>query len=859
MLKRAKTTGDKFMRAQPLGTMVVIVLLLLAGASRATAGNPPSTAGNLPSTAGNLLSTAANLPSTTGNLLSTAAVYRLPSQVLVDIVDAPKTPWVRVSPDREWLVLMGRPNYPSIAELAEREIKLAGLRIKPQINAPSRAWTANGIAIVRMDDLSERQVSGLPDNPRIQYLRWSPDGKHFLFTNTTADGVELWVTDMASASAVRLTGPVVSLTSECGPCWLADSKTIVLLFVPRDRGAEPIPPRVPGGPIIQESIGRKAPARTYADLLKNEHDEELFEYYLTSQIVRVTLKGEVTPVGQPGIVWDFGPSPDGEYILVHTLHRPYSYIVPAGRFPMRIEVLDMNGRVVHEVADHPLRDEIPIARGSTYVGPRSVQWRSDAGAMLSWVEALDGGDAAVESEERDRVFLLDDPFTGVPETLMTFELRFGDVSWGTGDLAIATEWWWETRTARAWRVHPDAPEIEPDLLVDRSWEDRYNDPGNPVMVINEMGRSVLLATGDGLGIYSIGDGASPEGDRPFLDVFDLNTRESTRLFRSEAPYYERPVALLTGARHILTRRESVDEVPNYFLRDLETGELTQITTFPHPTPQLLGIEKELITYEREDGLQLSGTLYLPADYDPDTDGPLPMVMWAYPREFKSADAAGQIDDSPYRFDRVGWWSPLLWLTQGYSVLDGPAMAIVGEGDEDPNDTYVSQLVSSAAAAVDEVVRRRIADRDRIAIGGHSYGAFMTANLLAHSDLFAAGLARTGAYNRTLTPFGFQSEDRTLWEAPNVYFEMSPFMHADKVNEPLLMVHGEADNNSGTFPMQSERFYSAVKGLGGTVRLVMFPHESHSYRARESLLHLLWETEEWLDTYVKNRDVSDVGE
>lgn len=790
---------------------------------------------------------------------SAANAYRLPSQSLVNIIDAPKTPWVRVSPDHEWVVLMGRPSYPSIAELAERELKLAGLRIKPQINAPSRAWTANDLMIVRMNDVSERRVTGLPDSPRIQYLRWSPDGKRILFTNTTADGVELWTVDMETAAAVRLTGPVVSLTAECGPSWLADSRTIVLLFVPKDRGAEPVPPRVPSGPIIQENVGRKAPARTYADLLKNEHDEELLEYYLSSQIVRVTLRGEATPIGQPGIVWDIDPSPNGKYLLVHTLHHPYSYLVRASRFPMRIEVLDMNGMTVHKVADLPLRDEIPIARGSTHVGPRSVTWRSDAGAMLSWVEALDGGDAAAEADERDRLFLLDEPFSGVPEPLMTFGFRFSDVAWGDGDLAIATEWWWDTRTIRAWRVHPDSHATEPHLLMDRSWEDRYNDPGEPIMTINEMGRSVLLTTDGSAGIYLIGDGASPEGDRPFLDTFDLGTGESTRLFRSEAPHYERPVALLDGGGRILTRRESVDEVPNYFLRNIGTGELTQVTTFPHPTPQLLGIKKELITYEREDGLKLSGTLYLPADYDLDHDGPLPMVMWAYPREFKSAAAAGQIDDSPHRFDRVGWWSPLVWLTQGYSVLDGPVMAIVGEGDEDPNDTYVTQLVSSAAAAVDDVVGKGVADRERIAIGGHSYGAFMTANLLAHSDLFAAGLARTGAYNRTLTPFGFQSEDRTLWEAPDVYFEMSPFMHADKVNEPLLMVHGEADNNSGTFPMQSERFYSAIKGLGGTVRLVMLPHESHSYRARESILHLLWETEEWLDTYVKNRDLSDPEE
>ncbi len=834
------------MRTQSLTLAAAVALLLFVGAMCAAG----STGDEI---------TANEWPDTANESPDTANGYRLPSQSLVDIIDAPKTPWVRVSPDHEWVVLMGRPSYPSIAELAERELKLAGLRIKPQINAPSRAWTANGLVIVRMDGAGERRVTGLPDNPRIQYLRWSPDGERFLFTNTTADGVELWTVDMESAGAVRLTGPVVSLTAECGPSWLADSRTIVLLLVPKDRGAEPVPPRVPGGPIIQESVGRKAPVRTYADLLKSEYDEELFEYYLSSQIARVTLKGEITAIGQPGIVWDLDPSPNGKYILVHTLHRPYSYVVPAGRFPMRIEVLDMKGRTVHKVADHPLRDEIPIARGSTYKGPRSVRWRSDAGAMLSWAEALDGGDAAAESDERDRVFLLDEPFTGIPGILTTLELRFDAVSWGTGDLAIVTEWWWEKRTARAWRTHPDTPGIEPRLLVDRSWEDRYNDPGRPVMTVNEAGRDVLLTTGDSAGIYLIGDGASPEGDRPFLDTFDLGTGESARLFRSEAPYYERPVALLDGGRRILTRRESVDDVPNYFLRDLGTGELTPVTTFPHPTPQLRGIEKELITYQREDGLQLSGTLYLPVGHDPDHGDPPPMVMWAYPREFKSADAAGQIDDSPYRFDRVGWWSPLLWLTQGYSVLDGPAMAIVGEGDEDPNDTYVSQLVSSAAAAVDEVVGSAAADRDRIAIGGHSYGAFMTANLLAHSDLFAAGLARTGAYNRTLTPFGFQSEDRTLWEAPEVYFAMSPFMHADKVNEPLLMVHGEADNNSGTFPMQSERFYGAIKGLGGTVRLVMLPHESHSYRARESILHLLWETEEWLDTYVKNRDLSDAGE
>jgi len=346
-------------------------------------------------------------------------------------------------------------------------------------------------------------------------------------------------------------------------------------------------------------------------------------------------------------------------------------------------------------------------------------------------------------------------------------------------------------------------------------------------------------------------------ERDQLYRYDLETGDTERLFRSEAPYYEMPMAVLDDrGERILTRRETTDQPPNYVVRDLDDDEATQVTFFEHPTPELRGVQKELIRYEREDGVMLTGTLYTPAGYDPDADGPLPTLLWAYPTEYKSADAAGQVTDSPYRFVRIGWWSPVMWVARGYAVLDDPGMPIIGEGEDEPNDTYVEQLVSSAAAAVDVLVDRGVGDRDRMAIGGHSYGAFMTANLLAHSDLFAAGVARSGAYNRTLTPFGFQAEERTFWEAPDVYFSMSPFMHADQVDEPILLIHGEADNNSGTFPIQSERFYGALKGLGGTARLVMLPHESHGYRARESVLHMMWETERWLETYVKGDPLPD---
>ncbi|MFQ5421974.1 MAG: alpha/beta hydrolase family protein, partial [Anaerolineae bacterium] len=478
-------------------------------------------------------------------------------------------------------------------------------------------------------------------------------------------------------------------------------------------------------------------------------------------------------------------------------------------------------------------------------------WRSDAPATLYWAEAQDGGNPRKKAEIRDHIYTLSAPFSGKPKFLTELGNRYSGIQWGNDKLALVSEWWWPTRKIRTWIIQPDAAKVTKDLLFDYSWQDRYNAPGNPMMKINSYGHSVLLTGNKGRTLYLTGSGASPEGDRPFLDELNLATKKTTRLWRSQAPYYEQPTRLLdVGKMRLLTRRESKKEPPNYFIRDLKKDQISQLTHFPHPTPALADVQKEMIRYERADGVTLTANLYLPPGYKPE-DGPLPMFMWAYPREFKSAKAAAQVIGSPHRFVRVSPTSAIVWLAMGYAVLDGPTMPIIGEGDKEPNDTYVEQLVASAKAAVEEVVRRGVAEPGRIAIGGHSYGAFMTANLLAHSDLFSAGVARSGAYNRSLTPFGFQAEERTFWEAPEIYFAMSPFMHANKVNEPILLIHGEADNNSGTFPIQSKRFYAAIKGHGGKARLVMLPHESHGYRARESILHTLWETNRWLEKYVKN--------
>jgi dipeptidyl aminopeptidase/acylaminoacyl peptidase len=790
------------------------------------------------------------------------AAYRMPPQVLIDLADAPRTPQVRLDPTRQWLLVAEPEGLPPIGELAQRELRLAGLRIDPQANGLSRRPYFTGLKLVHLADKAGRAVIGLPAAPRIGSLAWSPDGTHVAFTLTHKTGIELWVLDVASGRARRVSAATLSLVLNGSPAWRTDGKALFCVLVPERRGAEPVAPEVPPGPVEQETAGRAAPARTYQDLLKNSYDEALFEHYATAQLASIELDGKVTRLGSPGL-HEVTPSPDGRYLLVETYHRPYSYLVPLDRFPQRVEVWDASGALVHEVADLPLREQVPISFDSVPAGPRDLQWRSDAPATLAWVEAQDGGDAGKPAEVRDRVVTLAAPFADLPRTLVNLGYRLNGLTWGRSDLALVTERWWKTRRTRTWIVKPDAPQtsgapVAAELLFDRSSEDRYGNPGEPQTKVNAYGRPVLLTVNGGSTVFFAGIGASPEGERPFVDALDLSQaapRKAERLFHSAAPYFELPIDLLDDAgKSLLVRRESTTEPPNYFVRDLggkggSERQERQVTSFPNPAPQLAGVQKEVIHYHRADGVEISATLYLPPGHKP-ADGPLPLLMWAYPAEFKSAAAAGQVNPSPYRFEQVNWYSPVIWVTRGYAVLDNPGMPIIGAGETEPNDTYVQQLVADAQAAVDEVVRRGVADRARIAIAGHSYGAFMAANLLAHSHLFATGIAMSGAYNRTLTPFGFQSEERTLWQAPGVYTDMSPYQHADSVKAPVLIVHGQADNNPGTDPVQSERFYNAVKGLGGTARLVLLPYESHTYRGRESVLHLLWEMDRWLDVHLK---------
>jgi dipeptidyl aminopeptidase/acylaminoacyl peptidase len=778
---------------------------------------------------------------------ATASTYKLPSADLVKIVDTPLSPSLSVSPDERTMLLMTRRPLPTIADISAPELKLAGLTINPATRGPSRASYYQAFALQPLAGGAVRPVTGLPALARLGAPAWNPKGTHFAFAVTAPTGISLWVADAATAKARRLGRFTLNAALGSSFNWLPDGRSLIARAVVP--GPAPAATAAAGdGPVVQEALGQKAPARTYPNLLKNRQDEALFDYYATGRLVRVALDGHETPIGKPGLYENAAPSPDGRYLLVEALHRPYSYTVPLSRFPLKSEVWRLNGQKVATIADLPLAEVMSSAFDAERVGRRYISWRPDQPAALEWAEAADGGDPNKAVSVHDRVYTLAAPFAGAPTEVASLGYRFAGTEWTDDHRGLVTERWWKTRRERTWLVAPGA---SPRLLGDRSSEDRYGNPGRPLTKRTAANTFTLVTSPDGGSLFYAGEGASPEGNRPFLDRFQLATGAKTRLWQSAAPHYERLAHLFDREGHrFMISRESPTEPPNFVL--LDHGAERALTHFPHPLPQLVGVKKELITYKRADGVPLSATLYLPAGYDPKRDGPLPTIMWAYPQEFKSADAAGQVDTSPYEFNMVWHSSPLVWLTQGYAVLDDPKLPIVGANGAEPNDTYLEQLVAGATAAVDEVVRRGVADRRRIAIGGHSYGAFMTANLLAHSNLFAAGIARSGAYNRTLTPFGFQSEERTFWDVPAIYHKMSPFESANAIDEPLLMIHGQADSNPGTFPMQSERLYQAIKGLGGTARLVLLPYEDHGYRARESVLHMLYETEHWLDTYVKHR-------
>ena len=780
--------------------------------------------------------------------------YQRPPAEILNLVDIERAPFVNMDSKKEQMLFFYRSTFKTLADLNQPEIKLGGLRINPNANISSTVTYLNNIRYKKVSDATISQIKGLPANALIANPSLSPDETKLAFTNTVDKGVELWIADLKTLQARKLTEAVLNANVGFPYSWFNDGNALLVRMLPANRPALiDTKEALPEGPIVSTSDGQISQNRTYQDLLKNPIDEINFENLMTSELYKVGLDGSKTRWKEAGMYIGESFSPDGKYVLVTRLARPFSYIVPFYSFPQETDIYHADGTFLMNFNKSPLLENLPVGFMATQEGKRNISWRSDKPSTLFWVEALDKGNPEVKADYRDEVFEVAAPFTTAPRSVVKTINRYAGITWGNDDFAVLRDRWWNTRNTKIYVFNPSDNTQEPRIFSDRNYQDVYSDPGSPQTQKNALGRYTLQMNGKT--IYLFGDGFTANGQFPFIDELNLETLKTKRVYQSTyKDKVEELVSFIDPKKGtVITRVESPTEYPNYYIRNIRSKALPQaLTAFDNPFKSIEKVHKEVIKYKRADGVDLTATLYLPAGYDMRKKEKLPMIMWAYPAEFKDKSSAGQSTANPNSFTYLSYGNPIYWVTRGYAILDDAAFPIIGEGDKQPNDTFVQQLVANAKAAIDAVDNLGYIDRKKVAVGGHSYGAFMTANLLSHSDLFAAGIARSGAYNRTLTPFGFQSEERSYWKAPDVYNTMSPFMNADKMKTPMLIIHGEADNNSGTHTMQSERYFQALKSFGAPVRMVILPKESHGYAAKENILHLLWEQDRWLEKYVKNR-------
>lgn len=776
-----------------------------------------------------------------------AVNYQKPPQVMTDLLLAPANPVINASNNGEWMLIMQPSSFPSVEELAQPELRIAGIRINPNNFGPSRMNYYASFKLKNIKSGNEYEIKNLPVDMKAAYVQWDPSDKKIAFCNFYNNGIDLYVIVMDEKKSVKVNFDGINATLGNPYLWTSDDD-IIYKSIDKSK-AFPRKPSMPKGPVVQENLGKNIQSRTYQDLIKNAYDETLFEYYTSSQLKKTGVRGD-RKFGEPAIYSDLNLSPDKKYLLAEKIEKPFSYLVTVNGFPASYHILDVaDGKIIKTLASNPSSEGSGIGFDDVVKFPRNFDWRNDEPATIIFVQALDEGNGKSKSQYRDALYSIKAPFTAEPKELLKTTMRFRNAIWGNANCAIVYEGMVASRKIRMNQFNPSTGKM--DSLFERRTEDVYADIGTPLTQKNEFGENVLLLLNNNTQLLLRSSGASPEGDMPFIQTYDINTRKGNILWRCQAPYFENPIRVMDAEKMIiLTSRESENEVPNYYLRDIKKNKLTPITSFSDPQPALRQLQRQKINYNRADGVALNGTLYLPKGYDAKKDGALPVFIWAYPNEFKSSADAGQVRGSKYTFTRVSWASPIYFALTGYAVLDNASMPIVGEGDKEPNDNFIEQLTWNAKAAIRKLSEMGVGDSNRIAVGGHSYGAFMTVNLLAHTNLFKAGIARSGAFNRTLTPFGFQNEERTYWQAPDVYYKMSPFSYADKIKTPLLLIHGDADNNPGTFTLQSERLFNAIKGHGGTVRFVALPYEAHGYTGKENLLHMLWEEYQWMEKYVK---------
>lgn len=775
--------------------------------------------------------------------------YQRPPQIIEKVALAPLAPTRQISSDNQWILQLERSRYRPVSKLAQPEIRLAGMRVNPLNFCRSRMTEYSGASLLSLKDHRDISIQGLPAQSFILASSFSPNSQQLILAVDEGNGVYLYRVGLETGHAQKISNRKVNLTTYAYIEWLNNEEFLTIL-VPDNLGTPPIKKEVPRGPVIQESTGKAAPARTWQDMLKNPYDEALFTYYFTGQLARISPQ-HIHEIGRPAVYSGLSVSPNKQLLLVSHIQQPYSYQVPMFSFSQTHAVWDLNGNEQVQLANNPTIIR-PMGYDACSPYPRNFGWRNDQPATVYWIEAQDQGDSRNQKVDyKDIVYQRTAPFTEPKTEVARTKERLSSILWSNENFALLRETSEERANVKYWKFKPGS-QAPMQLVFDYSMDDGYGNPGSPVMVKNDWGKPVVYHHEKGNEILMISRGASPEGNMPYLSRYQIREKKNTLLWRCQAPYYENIEKVVDpDKRTIITSRQSKEEPANLFFRDLKKKKVEQLTYFANPYPEMKGVSKEKIHYKRADGLDLTATVYLPAGYDKDRDGRLPVLMWAYPREFRSKADAGQVRGSQYTFTNIGNGSPVFWVLRGFCIMESVEMPIVSVNETaEPNDNFLEQLTLNAEAAINAIVERGIGDRNRIAIGGHSYGAFMTANLMTHTQWFKAGIARSGAYNRTLTPFGFQSETRTYWEAPEVYYNMSPFSFAHQLSGALLLIHGDSDNNTGTYPVQTERFFQALKGHGAITRFISLPYESHGYNGEENVLHLLYECDAWLNKYVK---------
>jgi dipeptidyl aminopeptidase/acylaminoacyl peptidase len=778
--------------------------------------------------------------------------YQIPHEAIYDLANAELAPLLRMDTIGKYAILLYRHMYKSLDEIAAEELKLAGVRINPITNSTSRENYFYKLTILDVGTGEEHIIEGLPIDQKYCRLSRSYDENYAAIINVCENGVESWYIDIEKKKAVKLTDRFINGNIGTSLLWLRDNSLLVSVLPSNRPTIKSKKTEVVKGPIIAENAGQSIETRTFQDLLKNEIDSFNFEVITTSEIWHYKLNGSKTLWKSAAMHDGMSLSPDGTLVLLSEIKKPFSYFVPFDRFPYSTYVYDISGVLLKTIVDSPLLEYLPQGFMAVQQGMRNIKWRSDHPSTLVWVEALDEGNPEKEVSHRDAIYQQSYPFTDTPTLIFKTVDRFAGVFFAHENLALVYDRWWKNRNQRIILFNPNVPD---DFLIfnERNFQDVHDDPGNFVMHKNENGYNVLLVDEEE-NMYLNGDQYAEEGKHSFIDKFNLLTNEKTRIYQSNLPGKQEDIAAVIDVKEgkILTMIQSPHDYPTYYFRNIYTAELKAIMPFENPFKVMEQVHKEIIQYKREDDVDLHGTLYLPVNYDKIAKPKVPLILWAYPTEYKDKATAGQQLNTNQEFIYPFWGSPLYWVTRGYAVLDEASFPILGEAQNQPNDNFLPQLKANAKAAIDSVDALGYIDRNRVAVGGHSYGAFMTAMLLTYTDYFAAGIARSGAYNRTLTPFGFQGEERNYWQAKEVYNTMNPFIDADKMKTPLLLIHGEADNNSGTYTIQTERYFAALKALGANVRMVILPYESHAYAAKDSIMHVLWEQDQWLDKWVKNK-------